>query len=244
MRLHSVIVAATIAALPLSVTAEGRALSFELGLGAGVAPAYEGSKEYRTGPTGTAGLSLLNWGALNIDRGDGLGFGISPSLRVLGERDDRDFSRLAGIDDVDTALELGARLSYRWPSSEVFGAVRKGVTGHDGLVLEVGTDAIKALGPRTEFRVGPRIMLADDAYADTYFDVPTGASLAAHDADGGLHSYSLEMSLRHDFNTAWAMKGTVGWSRLSGSMGDSPVVENRDSGSVSVVLIRKFDWRW
>lgn len=242
--LASIAAAAALACLPLATAAQDRALAFELGLGASVSPAYEGSDEYVTGPTGTAGLSLLRFGALNIEPGDGLGFGISPSFRYLGERDDDDHSRLTGIDDVDAAVELGAQVSYRWPGAEVFGALRMGVTGHDGVVLDLGSDSIFEVAPKTELRFGPRVTFADDAYADTYFDVPTGARLASYDAEGGIHSYGVEMSVRHDFNEAWAMKGTVGWSRLSGSIGDSPVVEDRDSGNLSVVLIRKFDWRW
>lgn len=173
-----------------------------------------------------------------------MGFGIGPSFRYLGERTAKDHPRLTGIKDVDAAVELGAQVSYRLPSAEFFGAVRMGVTGHDGAVMDLGADAVLFPSARSELRFGPRVMLANEAYADTYFTVPTGATLAAYDASGGLHSYGLEMSLRHEFNDDWAVKGTVGWNRLAGSIGDSPVVESRDSGSVSVLLYRSFDWRW
>jgi len=237
--------AATAAALAsFPAVAQDRALQFELGLGVNVAPAYEGADEYTTGPTGGAGLSGLNWGFLNIDKGDGLGVGFGPSFRYLAERNDKDHARLTGIDDVDAALELGGKISYRWQYAEVSGAVRMGVTGHEGLVMDLGADAVTMPAARTEFRVGPRLRFVDDAYADTYFSVPTGVSLAAYDAGSGLQSYGLEMSIRHDFNEDWAVKGTLGWNRLTGSIGDSPVVQERDAGSLSVLLYRKFDWRW
>ncbi|ETA53912.1 MipA/OmpV family protein [Ponticoccus alexandrii] len=233
---------ALVLALPLAAHAEQ--LTFEIGAGVGAAPAYEGSDEYKASPSLSGSVSRLDFLFFNIDRGDGLGFGFGPSFRVLSERTEDDYSRLAGIDDVDTALELGLKLSYRWQHAEIFGALRKGVTGHDGLVLDLGGDAILAAAPRTEVRVGPRLSFANDAYADTYFDVPTGAALAAYDADAGLYAYELEMSVRHDFNESWAVQGTVGWTHLTGSMADSPVVQERDSGRVSVQVIRTFDWRW
>lgn len=230
-------------ALPLSATAEG-ALRFELGLGVGTAPAYEGSEDYEAEPSIGGSVGRLDFWFLDIDRGDGLGFGIGPSFRYLAERDDADHDRLTGIDDVDAAFELGVQMSYRWEQAEVFGALRAGVTGHDGLVMDLGADGIFALSPKTEFRVGPRLRLADDTYADTYFDVPAGARLAAYDADGGLYSAGLQMSLRHDFNETWAVEGVLGWDRLTGSVGDSPVVETRDQGRVSLQVIRTFDWSW
>ncbi|SMX46877.1 MipA/OmpV family protein [Maliponia aquimaris] len=242
--LTTVAAALTLALTPLSAQANDNLLQFELGLGAGVAPAYEGAQKYTTGPAISGGLSALDWWVFNLDKGDGMGFSFGPSFRYLAERDDKDYKRLAGIDDVDAALELGAKLAYRMPNSEVFGAVRMGVTGHDGVVMDVGVDAILFPASGTEFRVGPRITMASDAYADTYFTVPTGAFLPAYDADGGLHSYGIEMSLRHDFNDQWAIKGTVGWTQLAGSIGDSPVVQERNAGTISVVVLRKFDWRW
>ncbi len=236
--------ALVLAAAPVPVIAQDRALAFELGLGVSASPAYEGSDEYTAGPAVDGSVAVLNWWFFNIDKGDGLGFGIGPSFRYLGERTAKDHARLTGIDDVDAALELGAQISYRLPSAEMFGALRKGVTGHDGVVLDIGVDAVLTPADRTEFRVGPRMTLADEAYANTYFTVPTGATLPAYDASGGLHSYGVEMSVRHEFNDDWAVKGSLGWNRLAGSIGDSPVVQDRDSGMVSVVLYRSFDWRW
>lgn len=236
------------AALPLllilATPAAAEQLAFELGAGVRTAPAYEGSSAYRTGPTATGAVSTFQMLGLNIDRGDGLGFGFGPSFRYLGERSADDYGRLTGIDDVDAAVELGGRISYRWESVEVWGAVRKGVTGHDGVVGDLGSDVVHAYGQGTEVRVGPRLSFANADYMDTYFGVPAGASLAAYDADGGLYKAGLEFTVRHDYNEVWAVEGSLAWNRLVGDAGDSPVVEDRDSGEISVMLIRKFDWAW
>ncbi|MEQ5869466.1 MipA/OmpV family protein [Sagittula sp. NFXS13] len=234
----------TVAALTVATPAlaQDRALAFELGLGARVSPDYEGSEDYSTGPSVTGAVRSLNLLGLNIDRGDGLGFGFGPSFRYIGERTEDDHSRLAGIDDVDAAFEVGGRVSYRWEKVEVWGAVRKGVTGHDGVTGNIGSDFVHDYGQGTEVRVGPRLAFANDEYMDTYFNVPAGASLAEYSGDGGLYKAGLEMVVRHDYNDAWAVEGSLGWNRLVGDAGDSPIVEERDSGTVGIMLIRKFDW--
>lgn len=224
--------------------AQDRAIAFELGLGLRTAPAYEGSDDYVTGPTGSASLSALQMFGLNIDRGDGLGFGFGPSFRYIAERDHDDHRRLTGIDDVDAALEIGAKLSYNWGHAEVSGALRKGFGGHHGLVADLAADAIIPVGSSTEVRVGPRLSFADDAYMETYFDVPGGAFLPSYSADGGLYKTGLEVSVSHDFNDVWAVEGALGWNHLTGDAGDSPIVENQGSGTVSVLLVRKFDFRF
>ncbi|WP_370311381.1 MipA/OmpV family protein [Sagittula sp.] len=233
-----------LAASALPAAAQERALSFELGLGVQSRPAYEGSDEYVAGPALGASVTTFRMLGLDIDRGDGMGFGFGPSFRYLPEREASDHSRLTGIDDVDAALELGGRVSYRWPSVEVWGAVRKGVTGHEGVVGDLGSDVVHDYGQGTEVRFGPRLSFANDEYMDTYFAVPTGATLPAYSADGGLYTAGLEFTVRHDFSEVWAVEGALGWTRLVGDAGDSPVVQDRDSGTVSVKLIRTFDWRW
>ncbi|MCC1494243.1 MipA/OmpV family protein [Cognatishimia sp. F0-27] len=247
-RFVALLVLATMISVTLggSASAEERSLSFELGLGARVAPTYEGSDTYQTSPSFGGGLEALSLGAISIEPGDDLGFGFAPSFRVLSERTADDDKALTGIDDVDLAFELGAKVSYRWDGAEAFAALRKGVTGHDGLVMDFGADVIMTPGTRTELRFGPRMSWADDAYMDTYFSVPAGATLRQYDAEGGLRSYGLEMSMRYDMSDVWAVEGTLGYDRLTGSAADSPIVDagSRDQGSVGIQIIRTFNLRF
>ncbi|MFW2544314.1 MipA/OmpV family protein [Primorskyibacter sp. 2E107] len=226
------------------VYAQDRALAFELGLGVRGGVVYEGADSYEAGPTGTGSVNTFRMLGLNIERGDGLGFGFGPSFRYLAARTADDHPRLTGIEDVDSALEIGGRISYRWENAEVWGAVRKGVTGHEGIVGDLGSDVIWEVARDTELRVGPRMTFANEEYMTTYFGVPAGASLAAYSPGGGLYKSGIEMTIRHDYNDVWAVEGALGWTRLVGDAGDSPVVENRDSGTISLMVIRKFDWSW
>ncbi len=239
--------ALALAVAPLPAAAQERVAQFELGLGVKAAPAYEGSDEYKAGPSLGGSLDALSIGSINIQPGDDLGFGIAPSFRYLSERTASDHKILTGINDVDAAFELGAKVSYRWQGTEVFAAMRRGVTGHDGIVLDLGADAILQPAERTTVRIGPRVSLANEAYMDTYFSVPgTATNLAPYDADGGVKSYGLEMTVRQDLSDTWAIEGSLGYDRLSGQAGDSPIAKagSRDQGTIGIMLIRKFNLRF
>ena len=54
------------------------------------------------------------------------GFSFSPSYRVIEARDDDDYSDLAGLGDVDMAVELGAEVAYRVGMFRALAAVRRG----------------------------------------------------------------------------------------------------------------------
>ena len=240
------LIALAIALVPGLASAQDRNIQFELGLGTSLAPTYEGSDDYKAGVAMTGSLQALSLGPLQIQPGQ-LGFGLAPSFRYLSERTKDDAPVLRGIDDVDAALELGLKASYRWEYAEAWGALRKGVTGHEGVVADLGADAIIDAGSNTTLRFGPRVSFADDSYMDTYFSVPTTATrLRAYDADGGLKSYGLEMTMRHDVTEAWAVQGTLGWTQMAGDAADSPIVKagDRDQGTISLMLIRKFDFRF
>lgn len=241
---------APIAALALmapAAQAQDNRIAFELGGGLAFSPAYQGSDEYRAKPAFQGALTALSFGGISAGGGDGLGFGVAPSFGLVGKRDASEFSELKGFDDVGWAVEMGVKLRYRWENAEVSAAVRKGFGGHHGVVGELAADAILRPDDRTTLRVGPRVSFANDAFADTYFSVPSSATnLAAYSADGGLESYGLSGSLRHELTDTWSIEGKLGWNRLTGDFADSPVTRagSEDQFSASVTLIRQFDWRF
>ena len=238
---------AALSLAPVAAQAEGNHISFALGGGLKFAPAYEGSDEYESGLAITGGFNSASIGGLSVGGGDTLGFSMGPSLGFVGARDADEYSELKGLDDVDWTLELGVKAGYRWDNAEVSAAVRRGFNGHEGLVGELTANAILRPDDRTTFRFGPRMTFANDEYADTYFSVPTGAAnLGRYDAEGGLKSYGLEAIVHRELSDTWSIEGKLGWARLTNDFADSPVTEagSENQGSVSVTLIRQFDWRF
>lgn len=219
-------------------------IRFELGGGASVAPAYEGSSRYEVKPSVVVRVKSLKFKAINFGYGDDLGFSLGPSFGFLSERTAQDDPILTGIPNIDASLELGLALSYEWERARVFAKTRFGVTGHNGFVGEVGGDAIWRPDGSTRISIGPRMSFADDKYMSTYFSVPnTAANLQAYNASSGLKSVGIEAALRYDFSDAWAGEVATGWSRLIGDAGDSPIVTagSADQFNGKLSLIRKFD---
>ncbi|TCS59893.1 outer membrane protein [Primorskyibacter sedentarius] len=233
---------------PTVSLAQDRVVGFELGLGAQFAPEYEGSDEYSVGPTGTASLNELRFGSINFSSSpDDLGLSLGPSFRYLAERDSDDFDELDGIPDNDAAVELGLKATYKWEGFQVFGQLRKGVTGHEGLVGELGADAKYEISGATSLSFGPRVGFGDDEYMDYAFGVPNSATaLSAYDPDGGIRSFGAEARIRHDLGAKTAIEGRLAWERLAGDAEDSPIVEagSRDQLRLGVMLIRKFQLRF
>lgn len=222
-------------------------ISFSFGAGPKYAPVYEGSDEYGVGPTITGGLNSLSLGGMSVGGGDGLGFSVAPSFGFVGARDASEYSELKGFDDIDWALEVGVKIGYTWEYAEVSAAVRRGFNGHEGVVGDLAANAIVRPDDRTTFRFGPRITFANDEYADTYFSVPASAAkLGRYNADGGMKSYGLEAIVHRELSDTWAIEGKLGWARLTDDFADSPITSagSADQGSISVTLIRQFNWRF
>ncbi|WP_323765086.1 MipA/OmpV family protein [Marinovum sp.] len=245
--LLAALAATTLAAGPATLAAQDRHLAFELGGGLAYAPAYEGSDEYSSTPSFQGSLQSLGFGSMALGGGDATGFGIAPSFGYVGARDSSDYDELKGMDDVDWTVEVGLKAKYTWDSAEVSAAVRKGFNGHEGVVADLAADAILRPDARTTIRVGPRLSLANDEYADTYFSVPAAArNLSAYSAEGGLKSVGAEISARRELTDIWSIEGSLGYERLTNDFEDSPVTRagSRDQVRVGVSLIRQFDWRF
>ena len=208
-------------------------LVFTLRGGVAASPEYFGSDEYAVGPD--LGfrfnyLSLRNGRSLgNPDPwADSMGLTFGGSFRFIQERDTDDFDELAGLDDIDAAVELGASVRYGTEYFAAFGEVRRGFGGHEGWVGEVGADAILRPTDRLQLTLGPRVFFGDDTYTDTYFGITAdeaSAAIPAYDPDGGMVSAGIEFGARYQINDLWGLEGAVTWEKYTDYAADSPIVE-------------------
>lgn len=235
------------AALPAAAESEA---VVTLGFGAKLAPSYFGSDDYELGPTGSLPLDYLRLGdSLTIGSPDPgyapTGFRIGGSFRYVGDREAADHPELAGLEDIDAALELGVRVGYDAPGYRAYAALRYGVTGHESLVAEIGADAVVQASDRLTLNAGPRFLFGSDRYAATYFGVTATESaasgLSAFDAGGGLLSAGVEIGATYQFNDDWGLRGAIGYERLMGDAADSPITAqgSRTQGSASLTLTRR-----
>ncbi len=222
--------------------APDRVLAFTLRGGAAVSPTYFGSDEYEVGPDLGFALNRLRLGPLDIGNDDpnfvSTGFGLRGSFRYISEREGRDVENVAGLDDIDAALELGLGASYDTESFGVFADVRRGFGGHESYVAELGADAYLRPSDRLTLRAGPRALFADDDYAQTYFGTP------GYTAEGGLISAGAEVGAVYQLNDSWGLDGAVTYEKLMGDAADSPISLDDDQFGARLGITREIDFRF
>lgn len=219
--------------------------TFQLRIGGGVnaTPDYIGSDDYEAG----------FFPIIGIERNDGLGFTprgfyLSPSIGVEGSRDAGDNPALAGLNDVDFAVELGGKIGYESQIANAFAALRYGVSGHNGLIGEIGVDFRAEPADRWTLTGGPRATFASDDYFDTYFSV-TAAEAArsgypVFDAGSGFKSIGLEGEAIYNLTDRTDVHFRASYERLQGDAADAPFVAgpgDENQFEVGVGVSHKFD---
>lgn len=254
---RSAISTVVIAAAMLSQPAFGqdRALSFSVTAGAGVSPSYFGANDHKIGPTGSLGFTGLRFGAAQLGDPDGPtlfapGTGLRGAFRYIAKREGKD--ELAGLADVDAAVELGLGLHHTSDWWQVFGDIRYGVIGHKAIAGEVGMNLIYRAESGLVLHAGPRAEFGNARFARTYFGV-TGAERdlsptisSAYTPGGGIHSIGAEIGAYQPLNADWGVSGRLRYDRLRGDAADSPIVlqGQRNQISAQIGLTRHFNLRF
>ena len=221
--------------------ADGEDLVLEIGGGLRALPEYEGADEYKVRPWPVIELHYLRVPAIGeIGGGPETGFSFSPSFRIIEERDDDDFSELAGLGDVDLAVEVGGEVAYRVGMFRALAAVRRGFGGHEGIVGRVGVDAVLHPMHPLSVSVGPRLFFASDDYLDTYLGVTPAQSAASglpvFDPDNWIRGLGAEADFKYALNRRWSVVGEAGYERLVFDAGDSPIAERGSRNQFAVAL--------
>jgi outer membrane protein len=210
--------------------ADGEDLVLEVGGGLRALPVYEGAEDYKLRPWPVIELHYIRLPVVGgVGGGPERGFSFSPSFRVIEERDDDDYPDLAGLGDVDLAVELGGEVAYRVGMFRALAAVRRGFGGHEGIVGRVGVDAVLQPVPRLSMAVGPRLFFASEDYLQTYLGVTPAQAAASglpiYDPDGGIRGVGLEADFKYRISQRWSVVGEVGYERLVLDAADSPIAE-------------------
>ncbi|MEJ8559885.1 MipA/OmpV family protein [Yoonia sp. GPGPB17] len=244
--LHRLTLSALLITSPLAVSAQEQAngIEFRFGVGPSLEPGYFGDEDLDPGVGVKFRLERFQFGDISRDRNDrATGLRFAPSIRFIGARDADEFGELTGLEDIDPTLEIGGGLAYRAPDYEVFAKLRYGAFGHESFVAELGSDVFFRPSDQFTFKAGPRILLGDDDYAQTYFgvtDAEAGTSdFDAFDANAGLMSAVVKAEATYAINDDWQVVGTLQYEQLLDDAADSPITESDDQISGSIVLTRR-----
>jgi outer membrane scaffolding protein for murein synthesis (MipA/OmpV family) len=214
------------------LTATNPDLVTTLRAGIAVSPAYLGSDDYELGPDLDIRFDYIRLpGGLEFGSSSSVGFrtgwGLSGSLRYLGERDSNDHDQIRGLDDVPWSLEAGLGVGYEQRNYRAFTDVRYGFIGHNAWVGEIGADAIAYPTEGLTLTLGPRLEFGDNRFAETYFGVSASeaanSDLPEFNASGGLLAAGVELGARYRFNERWGVEGAATWDRLLNDAADSPI---------------------
>ncbi|MDP2795826.1 MAG: MipA/OmpV family protein [Sulfurisoma sp.] len=224
--------------------AEG--LHGSLGLGVGSRPAYDGASDRQTrlmpninlfyGDTlfltgMTAGANL--W---KHTTAQGLNISAGPLLALRRGRDEGDNAALAGLGDIDRALDAGAFVRFRTGGWQARADVRKDVTNGDG-----GTTVNFSVGrgiPVSEkwrLRANLDASWASAAYMATFYGVDATQSansgIAQYEAGAGIRSVGASLMADYAIDREWGAYASLRYKRLVGDAADSPIVANLGSES-------------
>lgn len=212
-------------------------LTLDAGLGVELGPKYPGADEGQTTP-----WLILRNGAAD----EGAGFSISPSFGLKGKRDAGDGDGLAGLDEIDRAVELGLRLGYGFGPVSTYATVRRGFGGHEGITGAVGAKYRTELSPELTLWSGVQAVYGNGAFNDTYFGVTEAESAASGlpptSIGGGFNEAALTFEARYALGDATAILGEVRYARLIGDAADSPVVQEEYQPSLRLGLVRRFSF--
>ena len=233
---------------PVAAPAAAPAFVFSLRGGVATAPEYFGSDEYTVGPDFGFRFHALRLGGLEFGDPDPLatrrGLSFRGSFRYVDEIDTSEYDELDGLDDVDATYELGGGVSYGGANYMVFADARYGIGGHESWVAELGGDIIARPTEKLSITFGPRFLLGDDGYADTYFSVDDdeAGTLDAYDADGGLITAGVELGARYQFNQDWGIESALTYDKFVNDAADSPIVEagSDEQWGLRIGITRRF----
>lgn len=228
-----------------------------IALGAGYAPDYVGSDDYRLIPAaavrGTIGRVAISTQSTYVyadlfPRGDGIDLDLGP---IVGVRLNR--TREVKDDFVDrlperkTAIEAGGfvgvslhNLTNPYDTLQFrVDAVHDFANAHESTVVSPYVTFSTPLSRRTYASASIGADFASNKFADYYFSITPADALASgldpFNADGGMKSWSTSLlvnqSLTGDLLGGLSIFGTVNYSHLLGDFRRSPIVSDRGSAS-------------
>ena len=217
------------------------ALDGMVGLGAGMAPDYEGSEDNTGVPLflfqhnyDSGRFFKLNGPKLKVNLLADKQVNLGPVLNYRFERDDVDNDRVDDMDKVDAAFEAGVFGGVNFNNVLLGLELLADVSDeHDGYLAELSAgyrwQAMPALS------VTPTLFLtyADDDYMDTYFGVNAGnrgsnlpSSLPDYSADSGLKDVGLNLVAHYTPWEQWGIMGMFSYKALLNDAKDSPLVDD------------------
>jgi outer membrane scaffolding protein for murein synthesis (MipA/OmpV family) len=236
---------AALAVAVLAFAGQAHAIDWTIGLGAALAPDYEGSDDYEAVPNWLLSANnLYDPNTFVRITGPELrsNFVPHPQMRAglwgkyVPERDDVDNNRVDDLDNTDLSVLLGATVGwdlFPQPAITLAPTLDAGfdVANGNGYLISPRLSYFNAL-PESKFSVGAELFTtyADDDYMQEYFGIGRRASarsgLDTYDADEGFKDFGFGGTATYSFTDHWSTTLAAQYKRMLGDAEDSPIVSD------------------
>lgn len=222
-------------------------------LGAGVAPAFQGTDEYEAipfffGDVKWHGTDIrLQGTGLRIDLLGDSALDIGPIIGYRPKRNSSDGSgRVRRLTDVKAAAELGGFIGYHL-GGDRFGQGQVGLSlsgvhdindAYDGLLVTGRVSYAALRADNFSIDVDARSTWGDQDYQQTYFgishDNSVRSGLPVYRPDSGFRDVTVGLSVGYQLNARWGLLARTSLTRYVGDTADSPIIHE---GSKTVGLM-------
>jgi outer membrane protein len=219
-------------------SAQAQDTRIAVGLGAGLAPDYEGSEDYAA-----VLIPYLNAKWSNHMSVNWLGGKVKANLipspiwrggvvaEYIPERDNVDNNRVDRLKDVDTAIMLGGFLGFQFENwSADIEAMTDVADGNDGSIVRLNGGYRIPVDQTLTLSLGVFTTWADDDYMEAYFTINNAnadrSGLRTYDADAGFKDVGLNLSASYSPWGNWGLMGLASYKRMLNDAEDSPVVDD------------------
>ncbi|MGE0408092.1 MAG: MipA/OmpV family protein [Amphiplicatus sp.] len=157
-------------------------------------------------------------------------FSAGPSLRIVGDRKEKDNPALVGLGEVGTTFEFGGfaattfldRYSVRFK-------VRHGLkTGHRGTIVDATMTALLFRWGRVSTSVSAQTAWIGNNYADAYFSVTPAQSassgLPVYDANAGFRDIGGSFNAYINVFKRWSLNPYITYSYIFDGIADTPII--------------------
>ena len=219
-----------------------------LGLGAAIAPRYDGADEYRVRPFPVVDAQ---YGRFFARSGDGLGLNVwqSPQLTIGAGVNMMEGYRKSDVPEGIGKLSdaLGARLFVStYAGGAVFTlSVTQAITKSErGLIANARVAYPYSVSER--FKVIPSISVnwANARYMNSYFGISAQqaarSGLSEYKPSSGFKDISLRIGFNYELTKTWSITGAAGIRRLMGDAADSPLVKRKSQAIGAIGVAYRF----
>jgi outer membrane protein len=222
---------------PAEAAAVGQT-TVSVGLGAGIAPDYEGSSHYQGVPVPFVSVRFSNdmsiqWIA-NLARANLIPsrtWMAGPMIQYIPERNHVDNNRVDRLDTVDASLMAGGFGGFRIGDLSLsLEAMQDIADGNDGAIVRLRGGYQLCRSKEWSASLNAYTTWADEDYMSAYFGInqhnADKSGLKTFNADSGFKDVGVALPVTYSPWEHWGIMGAVAYKRLLGDAADSPVVDD------------------